>query len=86
MLHHLKTDPEIFQKVFENKKLFELRKNDRDFKVGHWLVLKEFDRNTQTYSGREICKEIEYLLKGGQYGLEKGYVAIQLSTSSQWIK
>ena len=36
MIHALKTLPEYFEAVLENKKTFELRKNDRDFKVGDY--------------------------------------------------
>ena len=39
MIHALKTLPEYFEAVWENKKTFELRKNDRDFKVGDYLAL-----------------------------------------------
>lgn len=42
MIHALKTLPEYFEAVWENKKTFELRKNDRDFKVGDYLAFNEW--------------------------------------------
>lgn len=42
VLHELKTLPEPFQATWENKKLYELRENDRDFKMGDLLKLNEY--------------------------------------------
>lgn len=41
--HNLKTWPEYFRAVRNREKTFEVRLNDRDFKVDDILVLKEFD-------------------------------------------
>lgn len=43
MTHHLKTMPEYFQAVIEGRKPFEVRKNDRGFKVGDRVILEEFE-------------------------------------------
>ena len=40
--HTLKTWPKPFEAVWEDKKRFEFRQNDRDFKVGDRLVLREW--------------------------------------------
>ena len=53
-VHILKTWPGYFQLVFSGVKKFELRKNDRDFKVGDLLILMEFYPDAQSYSGREV--------------------------------
>lgn len=42
MKHTLKCWPEYFAPVKEGKKTFEIRKDDREFKVGDVLELKEF--------------------------------------------
>ena len=60
--HFLKTWPEYFQAVWDGTKTFEARKNDRDFKIGDTLILREFDPKTQEYSGRYIFKEVTYLI------------------------
>ena len=43
MTHELKTWPEFFIETRGGRKKFELRKNDRDFRVGDQLLLKEWD-------------------------------------------
>jgi len=43
MDHHLKTWPSEFTATLFGNKSFELRKNDRDFKVGDYLFLEEFE-------------------------------------------
>lgn len=42
MIHHLKTLPQYFQAIIDKRKPFEIRENDRNFKVGDWVVLEEF--------------------------------------------
>lgn len=60
MIHALKTLPEYFEAVWENKKTFELRENDRDFKVGDYLALNEWDG--EKYTGRTTLVEVIYIL------------------------
>lgn len=43
MTHELKILPKYFEDVMTGKKNFEIRKNDRDFKVGDYLLLKEYE-------------------------------------------
>jgi len=74
--HALKTETEYYQAIEKGLKTFELRKNDRDFRVGDLITLKETVNGT--YTGREIfAKEIKYILQGGKFGLEEGYVIMQ---------
>ena len=73
--------------VFAGTKNFEVRKNDRDFKIGDELLLKEYDNgkysdhsdsgNRQT--GRILHRRIDYVLHGGQLGIEEGYCVMALS-------
>lgn len=72
-MHQLKIKPEYFADVANGIKTFELRKNDRDFKVGDTLVLQEYDGD---YTGRFRKVTVTYLLKGGIYGLDKDYVIL----------
>lgn len=79
MIHELKTWKEFFVMVFCDSKKFELRKNDRDFKLSDELLLKEWDNEKQEYTGRILHRRIDYILKGGQFGLEEGYVIMGIS-------
>jgi len=40
--HELKVWSEFYDKIASKLKQFEIRKNDRDFKVGDTLILREF--------------------------------------------
>ena len=72
MIHELKILPEYFEAVDSLHKQFELRKDDRDYKVGDFLLLKEFEEGT--YTGRRAFFQISYILRNGpQDGLADGY-------------
>jgi hypothetical protein len=43
MLHELKCWPEFFQAILDDRMRFNLRRDDRDFRVGDRLLLKEWD-------------------------------------------
>lgn len=75
--HELKTWPSYFMYLPEGEKTFEVRKNDRDYAIGDRLILREWD-NDEGYSGRKEERTISYIMKGGQFGVEPGYVVIAL--------
>lgn len=73
--HYLKTETEYYQAVERGEKKFELRKNDRDFKVFDFLHLEEIVDGVKT--GRVLpSMEIQYVFQGGNYGLDKDYCII----------
>lgn len=83
--HILKSWPEFFKPVFDGKKNFELRKDDRHYRVGDLLTLREWEPNTAAYSGREITKEVTFILDGvgsggitPLHGLSRGYVILAI--------
>ncbi|MBA3047651.1 DUF3850 domain-containing protein [Patescibacteria group bacterium] len=55
--------PEYFQAILDNRKNFEFRLADFDVKEGDILVLRELDPAAQEYTGRELEKEVSYVLK-----------------------
>lgn len=77
-IHELKTWPDYFFRVFAGQKNFEIRKNDRDFQIGDTLVLREWSPDTKEYTGREVNKEVTYILHGGNFGIEAGYCILSL--------
>ena len=48
-IHELKILPEYFKAQKAGKKNFEIRKNDRDYKVGDKLVLTEYDPKAKEF-------------------------------------
>ncbi|UOE78430.1 DUF3850 domain-containing protein (plasmid) [Parageobacillus thermoglucosidasius] len=66
MKHRLKTWPEYFEAVLSGKKTFEIRKNDRDFRVNDLLLLQEYNPKTEEYTGREVLVEVTYITDFGQ--------------------
>ena len=76
--HLLKTWPPYFREVKANRKTFELRRNDRDFRQGDILVLVEFDPETGTESGDIETRRAGYILHGPGFGLEAGFCVISL--------
>ena len=77
MTHELKIRPEYFLAVFCGSKRFELRKDDRGYKVGDYLLFKEFKDGA--YTGRTLMPHgpIRYILRNcPEYGLKEGYCII----------
>ena len=62
--HELKTWPKFFESIIAEMKTFEIRKNDRDFKAGDYLVLREWNPETAQYTGRVTVKFVSYLWVG----------------------
>ena len=59
--HSLKTWPEYFEYVYEGEKTFEIRKNDRDYRINQIIVLEEYDPHNNTYTGRWVKVIIAYI-------------------------
>lgn len=87
MHHDLKTDPEVFQSVLDGRKTFEIRFNNRDFKIGDKLLLLEtlhtgIEMNNGSpliYTDRSFCCEVTYILHGPIYGLRTGWVIMSFT-------
>ena len=83
--HVLKSWPEFFEPIFKEAKNFELRKNDRHYKVGDVLVLREWEPTRNEYSGRKCTRTVIYRLDGigpggitPLHGLSQGYCVLGL--------
>lgn len=86
-IHILKTVNPFFQDVVDGVKIFELRKNDRDYQLNDRLLLKEYFPENNSFSGRnyelwvtngifEKCEGLKdgyvLLAEDSQFGLVKG--------------
>jgi ParB family chromosome partitioning protein len=84
MIHRLKTTQPYFGDVKNGSKTFELRKHDRDFRVGDFLELQEWDGTAFTGDRVTVC--ISYFLSDGKaekFGLQPGYCVLGLGAIAQ---
>jgi len=76
--HKLKIWPEYFESVSNGTKPFEVRKNDRNYRVGDILVLQEYRKDILEYTGRICVKQVTYILKGGDFGIAPNFCVLGL--------
>lgn len=86
-VHSLKTDPDPFEAILNGTKRFEFRKNDRDFRPGDVLHLREKDRaEPWNFSGRSVVVLVTYVMTGSdvhKYGVPKGYILMSIVTEDE---
>lgn len=87
-VHELKTWSKYYQAVLDGRKRFELRKDDRDYKVGDILELREWepdrlDDSAGAYTGRISRQKIAFLMEDptGSW-LQPGVVCMSLERMS----
>lgn len=85
-VHDLKCWPQFFNAIADGSKPFELRKDDRDFRVGDILHLREWiplnaPRGPIGYTGRDVHRRVTYILDAELAGdwLPEGMVAMGLA-------
>lgn len=85
--HILKTDPEVFDLVNSGRKLFEIRKNDRDFKHGDRLILRRTKFTGEQMKYLDSCPLIYtealscvvcHIMYGPIYGLLEGWCIMSI--------
>lgn len=59
--HRVKSWIHLFQPAYRGEKTHDLRPLDRDYKIGDILVLQEYDKMCEAYTGREKRFEITYI-------------------------
>lgn len=73
MIHELKIDREYFKAIIEEKKTFEIRKNDRGFQLGDFLALNETVDGA--YTGRAVLAVVRYILDNPEF-CKDGFVTM----------
>ena len=71
-IHELKIWPPYYRDVVNGVKTFEVRKYDRDFRVGDSLILKEYNGE---YTGNSVTMRICYALSDPDF-VKDGYVIL----------
>ncbi len=70
-VHNLKILPEYFYDVKNGNKTFEVRKDDRNYRDGDFLMLSEWFNGG--YTGRTVKVLVTYLLRDTEY-VKDGFV------------
>lgn len=83
-IHELKCWPEFFQEIWIDKKKFEIRKNDRDYAVGDYLVQREYEID-KGYTGRVLVMSVPYLLDNPDF-VKDGFVVMSIDEVAGWTK
>ena len=86
--HNLKTYATLWDAVDNGSKPFEIRQDDRNFRVGDILVLWRTPdpldssdpafHKSKVFTSISIRREVTFILRGGQFGISEGYVAMGL--------
>lgn len=88
VVHKLKCNADYWDAVERGEKPFEVRRDDRGFQKGDTVILQRWENRSTPqcytksgsyYSIREITRKITFVLTGGQFGIEPGYVVLDLS-------
>ena len=83
-VHELKILHEYFNDIYFESKTFEIRKDDRGFKCGDVLRLRELSENIgksceDMYTGRELFVSVNYIERSDDY-CKQGYCVLGLET------
>lgn len=84
MRHELKTIQPFYKQVANGNKMFELRKNDRNFQIGDTLILMEYDPSTGWYTGRNVKVIVMNMIENSN-GIEDGYCIMYILLDSRLI-
>lgn len=89
MIHELKADPVMFERLVYGSKTFEIRRDDRGYQTGDTLVIRAFYPEHDDDCGDDGCFRywrapgratlrytIGFVAKGDFYGLNLGDFAI----------
>ncbi len=63
-IHCLKTWPDLFKDIVSGIKTFDIRRNDRGFKVGDVLVMQEYSPETMEYTKEMASFKVTYIIQG----------------------
>lgn len=69
----LKITPKYFEAQRRGVKSFEIRKNDRGYRVDDVLWLEEYDPEKKQYTGHTLKRKITYITS---YKQQEGYVVL----------
>jgi hypothetical protein len=74
--HTLKCWSDYFGAIRRKEKNFDVRRDDRGFQKGDTIILREWDQQFSRFTGNDEHRKIKYILTGGQFGIEPGFVVL----------
>jgi hypothetical protein len=77
-VHDLKTWTCYYRDVATGRKPFEVRLNDRDFRAGDVLRLRDWNVETETYTGHECYRAVSYVLTATEF-VKEGFAILGLA-------
>ncbi len=79
--HELKTWTKYYEAIthpdIRFRKTVELRKNDRNYQVGDYLLLRDYDNEKGEYTGRETWRMVTHIVDEQPF-VPDGYVAMSI--------
>lgn len=96
-IHELKTLVPYFEAMKRGEKNFEVRRDDRGFQRGDIVLLQRYgeswvnkkmeyldarDFGVHRSEAETLRRRITYVLTGGQFGIEPGYVVLGLEPAA----
>ena len=79
MTHELKTWCDPYEAILIGIKKCEVRKNDRNFRVGDELRLKEYDHKRERLTGRYCTVHVTHIVYGGRFGLPEDLCVMSIA-------
>lgn len=76
--HDLKVWPSQFAGLMDGTKRHEVRKFDRDYRVGDTLHLREWLPGSERYTGRSLRYEVSWITQPGEFGLPENVGVVSL--------
>lgn len=58
MTHAVKIEPRFYRMVINGLKPYEIRFNDRDYRVGDYLALNEWDAEKEEYTPKQLYSRL----------------------------
>ena len=74
-IHELKCWPYFYQQIRDGLKTFEIRFDDRGYRTGDILYIREYDKNVEQYTTHELYRRITYI---SDFQQQPGYVVLAL--------
>lgn len=60
-LHRIKSWPDSFRAIVSGEKPFDVRRFDRDYKVGDYVQIHQFDPTNDVFMGESVYRRISHM-------------------------